>query len=74
MKNVTIGIDEKTLEAARAYAKRHGVSLNSLIRRLLEQTVAGGSADWLEECFALMDKAKGRSRGRKWRREELYDV
>jgi hypothetical protein len=74
MKNVTIAIEEATLKAAREYAKRHGVSLNALIRRLLEQTVCDTSDHWVDECFELMDKAGGRSGGRRWRRDELYDV
>jgi hypothetical protein len=32
------------------------------------------SDTWLEECFELMDKAQGDSQGRRWTREELYDV
>lgn len=31
------------------------------------------SDTWLEECFALMDKAQGDSQGQRWTREELYD-
>lgn len=32
------------------------------------------SDTWLEDCFKLMDKAQSNSQGRKWTREELYDV
>ena len=74
MKNITISIEEDLLEAGREYAKRHNMSLNSLIRKLLAQTVQSESRNWLEECFSLMDQANANSGGRKWTREELYDV
>jgi len=74
MPNVTISIDEKTLKASREYAKRHKTSLNALIRQLLEQRVLQRSTDWVDECFALMDEAEGRSRGKRWTRDEIYDV
>ncbi len=74
MKNITISIEEDVLEAGREYAKRHNMSLNSLIRKLLAQTVRSESQNWLQECFALMDQANADSQGQKWTREELYDV
>lgn len=74
MKNITLSLDEKLIEAGRKYARAHNMSLNSLIRKLLAQTVLSSSEDWLEEMFRLMDQAKANSRGQKWTREELYDV
>ncbi|HEX3046762.1 MAG TPA: DUF6364 family protein [Bacillota bacterium] len=74
MKNITISVEEDILEAGREYAKRHNMSLNSLIRKLLAQTVQSESQNWLEECFSLMDQANADSKGQKWAREELYDV
>jgi hypothetical protein len=74
MPNITISIDEKLLKSGREYAGRHKTSVNALIRSLLEQTVKSDSAQWLDECFALMDRAGGRSKGKRWRREDLYDA
>jgi hypothetical protein len=74
MPNITISIDEKLLKIGRKYAERHQTSVNALIRNLLEQTVKSDSIQWLEECFALMDRANARSIGRRWKREDLYDV
>ncbi len=75
MKNVTIAIDEETLNAGRQYAMDHHTTLNSLIRQLLERTVSKQSGDnWADEFFKLADKAKGNSEGRQWTREDLYDV
>lgn len=74
MANLTLSIDNDLLEAGRRYAQTHQVSLNSLIRRLLKQTVDPSSNDWLDETFKLMAQAKVNSGGRKWKREDLYDV
>ena len=74
MKNITISIEDETLEAGRRYATERGMSLNSLIRQILKSTIANDSVNWLEECFVLMDRARADSKGRKWKREELYDV
>jgi hypothetical protein len=74
MPNITISLDEKILKSGRQYAEKHHTSVNALIRSLLEQTVRSDSTQWVEECFALMDRAKVRSKGKRWKREDLYDV
>ena len=74
MKNITISLDDKVLQAGREYAKAHRMSLNALIRKLLAQTVLPASDNWVDEMLGLMDQAKGNSQGKKWTREDLYDV
>jgi len=73
MPNITISLDEDLLKSGRRYAEKHQTSMNALIRKLLEQTVRLQSDDWLEECFKLMDRAGADSKGKRWRREDLYD-
>ena len=74
MKNITLAIDEKIVHAGRLYARRHNLTFNSLVRKLLEQAVTKSSKNWLEESFALMDKANGKSKVKRWKRQELYRV
>ena len=74
MKNVTLSIDEETLKAGRDYAKKHNMSLNALIRKLLKQSVVKSSTQWLTESFKLMDEAKANSKGKTWKREDLHRV
>ena len=74
MAKITISIDDKLLEEGRKYAQKQGTSLNSLIRQLLSKTVTPPSNDWLEECFRLMDRAQGDSKGEKWSREDVYNM
>lgn len=73
MKNVTVSFDDRLLEAGSEYAKAHNTSLNGLLRQLLARTVQPTSGAWLDEFFALADKAGGNSNGQKWTREELYE-
>jgi len=72
MKNITLAIDEDTLKLGRDYARKHRVSLNVLIRRLLEQTIKASSSQWLDDTFSLIDAKKVTSDGKKWKREDLY--
>ena len=71
MPRVTISLDEKLLAASRRVAQRQGKSLSALVRELLERTVNDREGRWQEEFLALLDKAKGDSRGWKWNRDEI---
>jgi hypothetical protein len=72
MKNITLAIDEETLAAGRAYADRHQTTLNALVRDLLAKTVHSDRNATAEEMFRLMDDAPGRSRRKRWTRDELH--
>jgi hypothetical protein len=74
MPNITISLNEKLIKAGRDYAEKHQTSLNALIRKLLEQTVENDSTIWLDECFEKMDRLNVDSKGKRWKREELYDI
>lgn len=73
MRNVTLAMDEELVRKGREYARKHGMSFNALMRDLLRRRVLQES-DWIAECFRKMDAAGGRSAGRKWKREDLYDA
>ena len=74
MKNITLSIDETVLQAGREYAKRHNISFNFLVRKLVEQTVVPHKDNWLHDTFSLMDTLNATSSDGKWTREELYRV
>lgn len=74
MPNITISLEEDLLKSGRRYAERHRLSINALIRKLLEQAIGSDSNDWMEDCFRVMDAVKANSEGRTWKREDLYDV
>lgn len=72
MKNITLSIDEETLDAGREYAQRHQTTLNGLVRELLMKTVMADRKATVCEMFRLMDAHPGNSKVRRWTREELY--
>jgi hypothetical protein len=72
MKNITLALDEETLNAGRKYAQRHGTTLNTLVRELLVKTVLADKKTAVGEMFRLMDVHPGNSRGRRWLREDLH--
>jgi hypothetical protein len=74
MKNVTLSIDEDILKVGRDYARKHNMSFNGLVRKLIQQTVETNSEKWLEDTYLLMDKLNVSSENRTWTREELYRV
>lgn len=74
MKNITLSIDETVLQAGREYARNHNISFNSLVRKLVEQTVVTNKDYWLHDAFSLMDTLNATSGNEKWTREELYRV
>ena len=72
MKNITLSLDDELLEAGRQYAERHQTTLNALVRELLSKTVLSDRPGTIKEMFRLMDANPGNSRGRRWKREDLY--
>ncbi|MGH9418257.1 MAG: hypothetical protein ACRD01_16680 [Terriglobales bacterium] len=73
MKNVTLAIDDATLAASRAYAKRHNTTLNQLIRDLLRRTVGSHQSAGVDELLRYMREHPGDSEGRTWTREEIHE-
>ncbi len=71
MKNVTLSIEDRLLENARAYAERNGNTLNGLIRDLLKKTVEP-STDGLTELWVWADQKGLRSAQGALKREEIY--
>jgi hypothetical protein len=72
MKNITLALDEKTIDAGRSYAQKHHTTLNALVRELLDKTVMADTEAAVREMFRLMDEHPGNSHGRRWTREELH--
>jgi hypothetical protein len=71
MSVITLALDEKTLEAARRYARRHQVTLDALVRELLVEAVMVDRQTAVAEMFRLMDAHPGNSDERRWDRDEL---
>jgi hypothetical protein len=74
MKNITLSMDENLLKTGREYARKHNLSFNALVSRLVEQAVLSPNDEWLEDTFSLMDTLSVSSEGATWTREELHRV
>jgi len=74
MKNITLSMDENLLKTGREYARRHNVSFNVMVRKLIEQTVKAPLEKWLDDTFLLMDKLNVSSESETWTREDLHRV
>ena len=72
LKNVTLTLDEATLDAGRAYAARHRMTFDALVSDLLVKAVVADREATVAEMFRLMDAHPGNSQGQRWTREELY--
>jgi plasmid stability protein len=75
MANLTITIDEETLQRARLRALEQGTSVNALLREHLE-AFAGGRPAREAAVAALLDlsrRTEGRRGGRTWTRDELHE-
>jgi len=71
--NLTLSIDPRVLEKARATAAKLGLSLNELVRRYLEQVAGSGDqADTFKGLQDLCSTRGGHSAGRTWTREDLH--
>jgi hypothetical protein len=84
MTNLTITIDDQTLERARIKASNEGTSVDALVREYLESyagspRITAGSREEqieaIERLIALSKKGDAGSGpdGRTWKREDLYD-
>lgn len=72
--NLTIAIEEETLEKARTLARIRGISLQELLRQHLRALVGqlpGPAA--ADELLRLMEVSGGHSRGRRPARQDAYE-
>lgn len=71
--NVTLSIDEQTLNRARQLAQQRGTSLNQMLRDYLETLTASDPGQALNELERLWNEEEGDSGGWAWNREEVHD-
>jgi hypothetical protein len=72
--NITLAVDEKMVERARQVARQQGTSLNALIREYIERLAGERSgAQVVADLKRMWKQGGGRSGGRKFKRDELYE-
>lgn len=70
--NVTLSIDEQTVERARKKADALGKSLNQLIRDYLQKLAGGDDPERSIEEFQRLS-GRGHSRGWRFNRDEIHE-
>lgn len=73
MKNVTLSADEQLIEAARARARANHTTLNAEFRRWLAEYAAGEERVTLHQALLKSLRAKVKTGGRRFSREEMND-
>jgi hypothetical protein len=76
MANLTLSIDDELLKRARIRALERDTSVNSLVRRYLEELASDGSTpSGIAGFLALTESIHAGSgpSGRQWTRDELYE-
>jgi hypothetical protein len=71
--NVTLSLDEKTVERAREVARQQGTSLNALIRDYIESLAGQLGGEQILAEFEAMWKDSGNSGGKRSERDALYE-
>jgi hypothetical protein len=71
--NLTLSVEDRLVERAREVARQQGTSLNALIRDYLEGLAGQLGGDEILGEFEAMWAEPGNSRGKPFRRDELYD-
>jgi Family of unknown function (DUF6364) len=71
--NVTLSLNEATVERAREVARQQGTSLNQLVREYVELLAGQLTGDEVLAQFESMWKQPGNSGGKRFRRDELYE-
>jgi hypothetical protein len=72
--NITLSINDDTIEEARRRAEALGTSVNQLVRDYLDQFVGKSDAEGVAREFQMLSsKSKGASAGWKFNREELHE-
>jgi hypothetical protein len=72
--NITLSIDDATVDAARRVAREQGTSLNDLVRRFVAN-LAGQRPpeERARHLLALFENQPGDSGGRKFTRDDAYE-
>ncbi len=77
-KRATVYLDADLHKALKVKAAETSKSISDLVNEAVRESMAEYNTEdtvsWLEDSFQLMDEAGADSRGKKWKREDLYDV
>jgi plasmid stability protein len=72
--NITLSVDDRTVDDARIWAAEHGTSLNAVVRGYLTQLVSSAELEEAARTFAdnARNKAGNSEPGTRFNRNEVY--
>jgi hypothetical protein len=73
MKNVTLSIPEDLLVRSREYARKHGTTLNQMVRDLLKRNVQTSKGSVADSIIEHADRTAVSMKGYKWNRNDAYE-
>lgn len=73
MKNVTLSIPDELLARSREYAKKHGTTLNQMIRDLLKRNVSSEESSIADAIISHTEKTAISMKGHTWNRDDAYE-
>lgn len=75
MRNLTLRVEEGTLQRAREIALSRDTSVNALVREFLEELAKGQERreEARKELLRLFQETPGGSLTGEWKRDDLYD-
>ena len=72
MKNVTLSIPDDLLVKSEEYARKHGTTLNEMIRNYLRATINHSEVDPLDQIESQMDSLGIKTRSFSFNRDQFY--
>ncbi len=73
MRNITLSFPDDVIARGKEYARRRGTSLNALVRDALRHEIEREEQEATGALLDVIASTRGRSRGWRWNRDELYD-
>ena len=73
MKNVTLSMPKPLIDKAREYAKKHGTTLNQMIRDLITKQINEKHESRAELIDEIRDELQLKTKNYKFNREEIYE-
>lgn len=72
--NITLSVEDRTVDEARIWAAEHGTSLNAIVRGYLTQLVSSAELEETARIFAenARNKAGKSLPGKRFNRNEVY--
>lgn len=73
MKNITLSVPEDIIRKSREYAKKHGTTLNEMVRQFLTVTVSREEKTYLNDIDQHLNTYGVKTRSLQYKRDDLHE-